>query len=103
VNDTIYKAAAVPGDTLTIAGPIEGTTDRNDAPGDVVEVRVTAGTSGDLQGAVGALEAAAITTVGRDDPSWITALDGGTITGNISGNVAPITGSIAEGQVTGLI
>jgi hypothetical protein len=62
VNYTIYRATAVSGDTLTIAGPIEGTTDRNNALGDVVEVRVTAGTIGDLQGAVGALEAAAITT-----------------------------------------
>ena len=37
-----------------------------------------------------------------NDPSWITGLSGGKITGNISGNAQGITGSVLQSQVTGL-
>lgn len=36
------------------------------------------------------------------DPSWITSIAGGKVSGDISGYSASITGSIAESQVTGL-
>lgn len=41
---TIFKVTGVSGDTLTIDSTLEGTTDRNYAYLDVVEIRVTAGT-----------------------------------------------------------
>lgn len=58
-NYTIFDVTAVSGDVLALGGPLEGTTDRPYAAGDVVEVRVTAGTIGDLQAATNALETTA--------------------------------------------
>lgn len=55
-NYTIYKADTVSGDTLQLRSVLEGGTDRVYNIGDVVEVRVTAGTLSDIQGAVNTLE-----------------------------------------------
>lgn len=61
-NYTIYKATGKSTDTLTGLSVIStgldapGNTDRNYAVGDIVEVRVTAGTLGDIQVAVNTLE-----------------------------------------------
>jgi hypothetical protein len=53
---TIFSVTARSADTLTVTA-IEGTADRAYAVGDVVEMRATAGTVGDIQAAVNALEA----------------------------------------------
>lgn len=53
---TIYGVNAVAGDTLYGLLPLEGTVDRNYTAGDIVEVRVTAGTISALQGAINAIE-----------------------------------------------
>lgn len=45
---TIFKVTAVTGDVLTIAGTLDGTTDRNYVAGDVVEMRAVAGTFTDI-------------------------------------------------------
>ena len=55
-NYTIFKATRISGDTLTEISVIEGSTDRNYVLGDVVEVRVTAGTVADMQSAINTLE-----------------------------------------------
>ena len=55
-NYTIFKATGISGDTLTGISVIEGSTDRNYVCGDVVEVRVTAGTVADMQSAINTLE-----------------------------------------------
>lgn len=55
-NLTIFKATSRVGDTFSGVTVIEGTTDRNYVSGDVVDVRVTSGTIGDIQTAVNALE-----------------------------------------------
>jgi hypothetical protein len=49
---TIFAVTAVAGDVLTIGGPIEGTTDRNFAAGDYVDIRMTAGYISDLNTAL---------------------------------------------------
>jgi hypothetical protein len=55
--DTIYSVTARTGDVLTIAaGGVEGTTDRNYAIGDRVEVRWTDGLAKSIEGAVNTLE-----------------------------------------------
>lgn len=48
-NYTIFPVTAVSSDTLTIGAPLDGTSDRNYAEGDVVEIRETAGTIQDIQ------------------------------------------------------
>jgi hypothetical protein len=53
---TIYKATGRAGDTFTGLSAIEGTTDRAYVGGDVVDVRVTAGTLTDIQAAINNLE-----------------------------------------------
>lgn len=53
---TVYKATGVTGDTLTIAGAIENTTDRSYAAGDLVEVRMTAGTLVDIYSQINWIE-----------------------------------------------
>lgn len=56
-NDyTIFKVVGVSGDALTLAGTLDGTSDRGYAAGDVVEVRVTAGSLGEIHDAVHMLE-----------------------------------------------
>jgi hypothetical protein len=45
---TIFGVTGVSGDTLTISGPLEGTTDRNYVVGDYADLRVTAGYVNDL-------------------------------------------------------
>src|SRR5215471_5112475 len=40
---TIFKVTGISGDTLTLAGSLEGTSDQNFAANDVVEMRATAG------------------------------------------------------------
>lgn len=55
-NLTIFKATSRTGDTFSGVTVIEGTTDRNYVSGDVVDVRVTSGTIGDIQTAVNTLE-----------------------------------------------
>lgn len=84
---SILKATAVSGNILTIAGAADGYTDVNLISGDAAELRVTAGALADLHTAVNALE---------------TSIAGSTVTGNIPGNAASITGSITESQVTHL-
>lgn len=49
---TIFKVTGVSGDTLTIDSTLEGTTDRNYAYLDVVEIRSTAGTFQTLDRAI---------------------------------------------------
>jgi hypothetical protein len=53
---SVYKATAISGDNLTVTATLDGTSDQNYSAGDVVEVRVTSGTIGDLHTAVNALE-----------------------------------------------
>ena len=53
---TIFKVDGVAGDTLPLAGTLEGTVDHNYVVGDVVEMRMTAGYIGALQAAVNGLE-----------------------------------------------
>jgi hypothetical protein len=84
---SILKATAVSGNVLTIAGAADGYTDVNLISGDAAELRVTAGALAELHTAVNALE---------------TRIAGSTVTGNIPGNAASITGSITESQVTNL-
>jgi hypothetical protein len=57
-NYTIYNAtlATSPADTLTLHSVMEGTTDRDYAIGDIVEIRVTAGTLSDIHTAVNNIE-----------------------------------------------
>ena len=92
---TVFKVTAVTGDDLTIAGVLEGTTDRDYAAGDVVECRLTGGELVDLQTAVNALEALSfvVTTTTYANPSWLGSIDGSKITG---------AGSIDESLVSGL-
>lgn len=57
-NYTIYKADTVSGNTIKLEALLEGTTDRVYQIGDIVEVRVTAGTLSDIHTAVNTLETA---------------------------------------------
>ena len=43
-----------------------------------------------------------LTTGSYSDPSWLTAISGSIVSGNISGNAASITGSITTSQVSNL-
>jgi hypothetical protein len=56
-NYTIYKADSISGDNLHVVSVLEGTTDRVYNIGDIVEVRLTAGTLNDVQNAINTLEA----------------------------------------------
>jgi hypothetical protein len=56
-NYTIYKADSISGDNLHVVSVLEGTTDRVYNVGDIVEVRLTAGTLNDVQNAINTLEA----------------------------------------------
>lgn len=51
-NLTIFRASALAGDTFTGLVATESTTDRSYASGDSVDIRVTAGTIGDIQTAL---------------------------------------------------
>lgn len=55
-NLTIFKATSLVADTFSGVTTLEGTTDRNYVSGDVVDVRVTSGTVGDIQSAINTLE-----------------------------------------------
>jgi spore coat polysaccharide biosynthesis protein SpsF (cytidylyltransferase family) len=50
---TVFKVTGVAGDVLTIGGTLEGTLDRGYTAGDIVEMRITAGTIDDVQVALG--------------------------------------------------
>jgi hypothetical protein len=54
---TIFGVTAVAGDVVTVAGAIDGTTDRNFGVGDYFEMRASAGYIGDLNTSVTALNA----------------------------------------------
>lgn len=85
---TIFKVTAVSGNTLTVAGVLDNTTDTNNfGVGAVVEVRVTSGTVSDIQVAVNTLESAP----GPPVTSVFTR------TGAILGQ----TGDYSVGQITG--
>ena len=56
VNYAIFKVVQVQGDDLIVSGTLDGTTDKTFNIGDVVEVRVAAGTIQDLHAAVNAIE-----------------------------------------------
>jgi hypothetical protein len=104
----VLKATARSGDSFTVdPTTLDGSTARSFVEGDVIELRVTSGTVGDLQAAVNAnettLASAVLTTTSYANPSWITSLAGSKISGNITGNAASITGSITESQVTNLV
>lgn len=58
---TIFKVTGVSGDTLTIDSTLEGTTDRNYAYLDVVEIRTTAGTFLEIDKAIVNLNPSLIT------------------------------------------
>ncbi len=58
---------------------------------------------GSVQDSAIASTALVLTTGSYADPTWITSLAGAKISGNITGNAASITGSIAESQVTNLV
>ena len=45
---TIYEVTGIAGNVITVSGAIEGTTDRNYAVGDKVDLRLTAGSVNDL-------------------------------------------------------
>jgi hypothetical protein len=68
---TILNVTARAGDTLTVSGPIEGTTDRDFAVGDHVDVRYTDAQAKALESAVNALE------------NGVLYLAGGTISGQL--------------------
>lgn len=92
---TIFKVTGVSGDSLTGLTVIEGTTDRSFASGDVVEVRITAGTILDPQVAVNALENTVVFTTGDQTIGGIKTFSSA-ISASISGNA----GSVTNGVVT---
>ena len=99
----LFNVTARTGDTLTISGAIEGTTDHDFVVEDRVDVRWTDGLAKAVEGAVNALETTVVYTTGSyADPAWITSLAGSKVTGNISGSAATITGSITTSQVSNL-
>lgn len=102
----ILEVTGRSGNTLTVSGAIEGTTDAALLAGDRIEMRPTALALTEVQDAVNALEALGATTVvttgSYSDPAWLTSLSGAKVSGDIAGNAASITGSITESQVTGL-
>lgn len=57
-NLTIFRASSLTTDTFGSVLAIEGTTDRNYAAGDAVDVRVTAGTINDIQTAINDIQTA---------------------------------------------
>jgi len=91
------------GDTLTISGPIEGTTDHDFVADDRVDVRWTDGLAKTIEGAVNTLETNSVSTASTYiDPPWISSLAGAKIAGNIAGSAASITGTITTSQVSNL-
>jgi len=78
---TIFQATGRSTDILTNCTVIEGSTDRNYAVGDRVEMRWTAGQASSIETAVNNLENTVVYTSGTySNPSWLTALDGSKIT-----------------------
>jgi len=99
----IFNATARSGDTLTISGAIEGTTDHDFVVDDRVDVRWTDGLAKTIETAVNALETTSVSTASTYlDPPWITSLAGSKVTGNIAGSAASITGSITTSQISNL-
>ena len=112
-NYTIYKATGKSTDTLTGLSVLEGTTDRNYAAGDIVEVRVTAGTLIDIQTAVNTLETSGggmaignTVTSGTSksvlyvDSTGKLAQDNAKLTWDDSANTLTVTGSGGNSVIT---
>ncbi len=101
----IYNATARSGDTLTISGAIEGTTDHDFVVEDRVDVRWTDGLAKAIEGAVNTLETYSVSTNSTYlDPPWISSLAGSKITGAVatSTTAGTITGTITTSQVSNL-
>ncbi len=101
----IYNATARSGDTLTISGAIEGTTDHDFVVDDRVDVRWTDGLAKTIEGAISALETTSVSTASTYiDPPWITSLAGTKITGAVATatSAGTITGTITTSQVSNL-
>ena len=67
---------------------------------------ISAGTAGTdyltPTGSGAGLSGVVLTTGSYASPSWLTAISGGIVSGNISGNAASITGSITTSQISNL-
>lgn len=85
---TVYKVTAVAGDVLTLdPTPLDGTSDRNYADGDVVECRWTKGAAADLHTAVNAIETDATivrTTSSYANPAFLVSVDASKLTGTFT-------------------
>lgn len=85
-------------DTAAIsAGTINNTTIGATTPNTISGTTITAtvGFVGDLTGNASTVTDGVYTTGSYANPSWITSLAGSKITGNISGNAANVTGTVA--------
>jgi len=101
----ILNATARNGDTLTISGPIEGTTDHDFVVDDRVDVRWTDGLAKTIETAVNTLETNSVSTAASYiDPPWISSLAGSKITGPVATatTAGTITGTITTSQVSNL-
>lgn len=65
-NLTIFRASSLVADTFGTVLAIEGTTDRNYAAGDAVDIRVTAGTISDIQTQILNMQMSSQSTMGFD-------------------------------------
>lgn len=90
---TIFEVLAVDGDVLTLGDTLEGTTDRNYLAGSVVQIRTTAGLLDDIHAAIKTNETSLTnsvkTTSTYANPSWLTSLSTGKLSGKITSNQLP--------------
>ena len=104
---TIYEVTAVAGEVLTVgvSSPIEGTTDRNFAIGDRVDLRLTAGTISDLNTAVTPVQTTGITAAGTNQAT-ATALAAPTFFASpatfVVSTVASGTGVVLPAAIAGM-
>lgn len=79
LNYTVYKATQLDGDTLSGVVAIEGTLDQNYNSGDIVQLRVTAGSFSDLQTALNTLEKASLPLAYDRAYTWFNQKDATTL------------------------
>jgi hypothetical protein len=120
---TVLEATGLSGDVLTIAGAIEGTTDRNYSPGSIVRFNLTAGAISEIQALValrdhylayedfsrfsnGALSALLTGQTwiqnATGQPTQISAVAGGTMGAPSTGHAAYPTVDLGSGVLPGL-